>query len=142
MLFPVGGQDQLGGDEVVGSMGIGWVDADGVPLAGSDQLGLSGAEGGVGAGVAEIPGELHSCDLNLKSGWVGSYVARSCPKALGFYGKSGEEDGEDSQREVFNSPEVFGFGGAATQQPYQEEDVRKAHEREGYPQIKKEVAIQ
>ena len=123
-------------------MGVSWVDADGVALAGGDQLGLGGAEGGVGAGVAEVPSELHSCDLNLKRGGVGPCVAGHCPEPLGFHGEDGEEKSEGGQREVFDSPEVFWFGGASMQQPYQEEEVRKAQEGKGYPEIEEEMAVQ
>ena len=98
VYFAVRGKDEFGGNEVVGSMRIRWVYTDWVAFAGGDQLGLGCAEGGIDARVAEIPGELHSCDLNLECGGVGTSVARARPKAFGFYCKGGEEDREGGQR--------------------------------------------
>ncbi len=140
--FAVRGEDEFGGDDVVGAVRVGGVEADGVALAGGDELGAGAAEGGVGAGVAEVPGELHAGDLDLKGGGRGSGVAGGCPETLGFDGEGGKEDSEDGQREVFDSPEVFGFGGAAGEEADEEEKVREAQEGEGYPQIEEEVVIQ
>jgi hypothetical protein len=142
VYFFIGGQDQLGSDEVVDSVGVGWVETQGVTFAGGDQPGRCGAEGGVGARVSEVPGELDSCDLNLERGGIGPREAGGCPQALGLHGEGGEDESECGKRKVFDSPEFFGFRGASTKKPYEKEEMRKAQEGEGYPQIEDEVLIQ
>ena len=82
----VGGEHELGGDDVVGGVRVGGIEAEGVALAGGDELGMGDAEGGVGAGIAEVPGELHAGDLDLQRGEIGAGVTGGGPEALGAAG--------------------------------------------------------
>jgi len=86
------GEDELGGDDVVGGVGVGRVEAERIAFAGRDELRTSDAEGGVRAGIAEVPGELNSGDFDLESGEGRSGVARGGPEAFGFDGEEGEEN--------------------------------------------------
>ena len=89
---------------VVGGVGVGRVEAQGVAFGGGDELGASDAEGGVGTGVAEVPGELDAGGFDLKRGEGGPGVAGGGPEALGFDGEGGEEDGEEAEGKVFDAP--------------------------------------
>ncbi len=89
----VGGEDELGGEDVVVAARVGGVDAEGVALAGGDEARVGAAEGGVLAGVAEVPGELHAGDLDLERGGVGAGVAGGGPEAFGVDGERGEKYG-------------------------------------------------
>ena len=50
VYLAVGGEDEFGGDVVVGRVRVGLVEAEGVALAGGDELGMGGAEGCVWPG--------------------------------------------------------------------------------------------
>jgi len=117
----VGRKEELGGDHVVCGVGVGWVEAEGIAFAGGDEVGMGDAEGGVGAGIAEVPGELDSCDLDLEGGWRGSGVAGGCPEAFGLEGEGGEEDGEGGEWKILDAPEV-GWCGVAAGEETDEED--------------------
>lgn len=119
----VGGEDKLGGDLVVGGVGVGGVKTQGIAFAGGYKLGLSGAEGGIGAGVAEVPDELGAGDLDLEGGEAGPGVAGVCPEALGFDGQGGEEEGESDEGDVFDAPEAGRLGAAAGVQADEEDEM-------------------
>ena len=119
----VGGEDEFGGDVVVGRVGIGGVEAERVAFAGGDELGADSAEGGIGAGVAEVPGELDAGDFNLEGGGIGSGVVGGGPEALGLDGEAGEEQGEGDEGKVFDAPEICGFGAASRGQADEEDQV-------------------
>ena len=140
--FAVGGKDELGGDEVVGGVRIGGIDAYGIAFSGCDELGFGGAEGGVRAGIAEVPGELRSGDFDLKGCEGGSCVASVCPEALSADAEAGEEDDEGDEREVLDSPEMGGFGAAARDEADEQDEVGESGEGEDDPEVEEEVLIE
>jgi hypothetical protein len=143
--FAVGGEDQFGGDEVVGGVGIRrirGVEAEGVALGGGYELGVGDAEGGVGAGVAEVPGELDSGGFDLQGGEGGSGVASGSPEAFGFDGEGGEEDGKEGERKVFDAPEVFLCWVAAGEETGHEDEVCESEEGEGDPEVEEEMMVE
>jgi hypothetical protein len=138
----VGGEDELGRYFVIGGVGIGWVEAEGVAFAGGYQSEVGDAEGGVGTGVAEVPGELNSGDLDLEGCGGGSGVAGGGPEAFGLEGEGGEEEGEGGEREVLDSPEAGWFGVAPGDQADEEDQVGESQECESDPEVQEEVVIQ
>src|SRR5205085_10105166 len=66
---------QGAGDDVVFSGGIVGIDAQGVAGGGIFQFGLAGAVVAIRAGIAEVPLELHSGDLDLLSAGSGALKA-------------------------------------------------------------------
>jgi hypothetical protein len=140
--FAVGGEDEFGGDFVVGGVGVGGIETEGVAFAGGDEAGAGDAEGCVGAGVAEVPGELHAGDLDLEGGGRGPGIAGDCPEALGLDGEEGEEKSERSEGKVFDAPEVGGFGAAAGEETYQEDEVCQGEESEGDPEVEKKMVVE
>ena len=142
VYFAVGGEDEFGGDKVVGGVRVGAIEAEGISFAGGDELGAGGAEGGVGPGVAEVPGELDSGDLDLKGGERGSGVASCCPEPLGFEGEGSEEEGEGGEGKVFDAPEVGRFGVAFGQESDEQDQVGQSEECEGDPEVEAEVVVE
>ena len=144
----VGGQDEGGGEDIVGAAGVGGVDAEGVAGAGVGELRAYAAEGVVGAGIAEVPGELHSGGLHLQGGGIGAGVAGGGPEAFGAEGEKGEEEGEGGQREVLDQgcPAVMLGGGvvgtAADEEAGEEEEVGEGEEGDGDPEIEGEMAVE
>ena len=103
------GKDELGGDEVVGSAGVGRVEAEGIAFAWGDELRARLAEGGVLAGIAEVPGELHTSGFDLERGEVGAGVAGGSPEALGTEGEEDEEEGQRGEGNIFDQRLIAGF---------------------------------
>jgi len=138
----IGGEDKLGGDEVVGAVRVGGVDAYGVAFFGGDELRTGDAEGGVGAGVVEVPGELDSGDFDLERGGRGSGVAGGGPEALGLDGEKGEEEGERGEGEILDAPEIFLRGVAASEKANEEDQVREGEEAESDPETEQKLVVQ
>jgi hypothetical protein len=142
VYFAVCGEDEFGGDFIVGGVGVSGIEAEGIAFAGSDELRAGDAEGGVGAGVAEVPGELNAGDFDLQGREGGSGVAGGGPEALGLDGQRREEDGEGGERKIFDATDVSGFGAAADEEAGEEDEVREDEEAEGDPEIEKEMVVE
>ena len=142
VYFAVRGEDEFGGDLVVGGVGVGWIEAEGVAFAGGYELGPGDAEGGVGAGVAEVPGELDAGDFDLKRGEGGSGVAGGRPEPFGFDGEGGEEEGEGGEGKVFDAPEILLLWVASGEETEEEDEVCESDESEGDPEIEEELVVE
>ena len=143
-----GGQDEGRGEDVVDPARVGGVDAEGIAGAGVGEARLNAAEGVVRAGIAEVPGELHASGFYLERGGVGAGVAGGSPQALGAQGEEREEEGEGSQREVFDEggaavvPRGGVVGAAADEEPGEEDEVREKEQADGDPEVEGEMAVE
>lgn len=142
VYFAVGGKDEFGGDFVVGGVGIGGIEAEGIAFAGRDELGAGDAEGGVGAGVAEVPCELDAGDFDLQGGERGSGVPGVGPELLGFDGEGGEEDREGGEGKVLDAPEIGGFCAAACKKTHEEDEVCEGEKGEGDPEVEEKMMVE
>jgi len=103
---------------------------------------MGDAEGGVWSGIAEVPGELDSGDLDLEGGGGGSGVAGGRPEALGLEGEGGEEEAKGGEGEILDAPEVGWFGAAPGEEASEEDEVGEGEESQGDPEIEEKVAIE
>ena len=143
VYLAIDGEDQIGGDKVVGAVRVGWVDADRIAFAGGDESRAGTAKSGVGAGVAEVPGELHAGDLDLERGGVGPGVANRGPEELGLDGEGGKENDEEAEREVLDQPAAARLANAsAGEQADQQDDVDEGEESGGNPKIEDEMVVE
>ena len=60
-----GGKDEDGGDDVVGGVRVGGVEAEGIAGGRADEGGAGCAVDAVGSGIAEVPIELDAGDLDF-----------------------------------------------------------------------------
>ena len=142
VYFAVGGEDEFGGDDVVGGVGVGGVEAEGIAFAGGDELGAGDAEGGVGAGVAEVPGELHAGDFDLEGGEGGSGVAGGGPEALGLMVRKAKRRARAASGRYSMRQRCGGFGAAAGEEADEEDEVGESEEGEGDPEIEEEMVVE
>ncbi len=141
--FTASGEDELGGDEVVGCAGIGGIEAEGIAFAGGDELGAGASEGGVGARISKVPGELDAHGFDLERAGFGTGVAGGGPESLGFEGEAGEEEGECGDGEGLEESGGAGLCGLLTQhEAGEEEEMREREEGEGDEEIEQQVAIE
>src|SRR5580704_6350607 len=103
--FPARWQDQNAGDDIVGAVWIGAVNAERVSCGRIDQLRACEAEGRICAGIAEIPLELLPGDFDLKGLRRGSLIADGCPEALGADGHPRIQERESEEQNELRLPE-------------------------------------
>ena len=143
VYFAIGGKDQLGGDDVVSSAGVGGVDADWVAFARRDELRVSAAKGGVCAGIAEVPGKLHARNFNLERGGIGARVADGGPEDFGLDGQGGKEDDEEAQWKVFDDPVTARFASTtAGEQADEQDQVHEGEQRGGDVEVQEEMMVE
>jgi hypothetical protein len=135
-------KNELGGDEIVGGVRVGGVDANGISLGSRGEARLCCAEGGVGSGIAEVPGELEAGNFDLHGLGRGTSVAGLGPELFGANGERGEEDRQKGQRKVFDGPEMARLTGSTQGETCEEENMCESGEAEDDPEIEQQVMIE
>lgn len=140
----IGGEYELGGDEVVGPTRIGGVEAKWIALTGSNEPRTGLAKGGVRAGVTEVPGELHACGFDLECGEVGASVASGGPEALGAERKKKKQKSKCSKGKIFDQTlgARFSTGFPLKEKAKNADEMSRGEEGQGNPKIEIEVLVE
>jgi hypothetical protein len=95
-----------------------------------------------GAGVTEVPGELQGGDFDLHGLERCSGVACGCPQALGTDAESGEDDGEQCERDVLDRPEVARAVAATGEEADEQDDVSDGGGSEDDPEAQEQLVVE